>query len=100
MSGNWIQKWKDGKVAFQNRGCEHVEIIAEIVTVVRIPTDVAIRLMVDMFVQELGLEDLKETFSRSEIQRRLEFKSGQQVIDGQLFQRDPLFAFLRGLLGF
>lgn len=48
MPGSWTQKRKDGKIAFRIRGCEHVEIIAEIVTVpVRIPTDVAIRLMVN-----------------------------------------------------
>lgn len=48
MPGSWTQKRKDGKIAFRIRGSEHVEIIAEIVTVpVRIPTDVAIRLMVN-----------------------------------------------------
>lgn len=48
MSGSWSQKRKDGKIIFRIRGCEHIEVISEIVTSpVRIPTDVAIRLMVN-----------------------------------------------------
>ena len=141
MPGSWPQKRKDGKIAFRIRGCEHVEIIAEIVTIpVRIPAYAAIRLMVDTiafavtnsffqvitgagfpltcsgvnrspvtgdgevlqidqsfidgFVQELGLEDLKETPGRSEILRRFEFKSGQEVIDGHFFNELSFSAFL------
>lgn len=147
MPGSWPQKRKDGKIAFRIGSCEHIEIIPEIVTVpVRIPTDAAIRLMVDTlafavtdpfyqaitgagfplmcsgvnrspvtgdcevlqidqsfingFVQKLRLEDLKRTPGRSEILRRFEFKSGQEVIDSHFFNRISFFAFLRGFLRF
>lgn len=38
--------------------------------------------LINGFVQELGLEDIKETPGRSEVLWRFEFKSGQEVIDG------------------
>jgi hypothetical protein len=48
MPGSRPQEGKNGKVALRVRSREHVEVVSEIVTVpVGIPTDVAVRLMVE-----------------------------------------------------
>ena len=52
------------------------------------------------FIQEQGTEDLKETPGRSEILRRFEFKSVQEVIDGHFFNGIRFLPFLRWFLRF
>lgn len=54
--------------------------------------------LVNGFIQELGFEDIKETFSRSEILRRFNLEFGQEIIDCHFFNRICLQEQLLGML--
>ena len=56
--------------------------------------------LVNGSIQELGSEDIKETFSRSEIMRRFDLQFGQEFIDCHFFNRICLLALLFWLFGF
>ena len=54
--------------------------------------------LINGFIQKLGFKDVKETFHRSEILRRFNFKFCQKFIDGHFFNRGCLFTLLLWLI--